>query len=74
MKRLIYIIGGTLLLMVSCTSKKNPNEAMVGDMDSIAVMDLCGLICHRHHPTGKVVLLTSLTARRRKETLAKAKI
>ena len=39
MKRLIYIIGGLLLLMVSCTSKKNPNEAMPVDADSIAVMD-----------------------------------
>ena len=39
MKRLIYIIGGILLFMVSCTSKKSTNEAMAGDMDSIAVMD-----------------------------------
>ena len=39
MKRLIYIIGGTLLLMVSCTSKKSPNEAAPTDADSIAVMD-----------------------------------
>ena len=33
MKRLIYIIGGILLFMVSCTSKKSPNEGMTGDMD-----------------------------------------
>ena len=39
MKRLIYIIGGTLLLMVSCTSKKSPNEAAPTDADRIAVMD-----------------------------------
>lgn len=38
MKRLIYIIGG-LLLMVSCTSRKNSNEAVVSDKDSVAVMD-----------------------------------
>ena len=39
MKRLRYIIGGTLLLMVSCTSKKSPNNANGSDMDSIALMD-----------------------------------
>ena len=38
MKRLIYIIGG-LLLMVSCTSRKSPNDVFFSDMDSIAVMD-----------------------------------
>lgn len=38
MKKLIYIIGG-LLLMASCTSKKSPNITNVSDMDSVAVMD-----------------------------------
>ena len=39
MKRLIYIIGGILLLMVSCTSRKSPDNANISDADSIAVMD-----------------------------------
>ena len=39
MKRVIYIIGGLLLLMVSCTSRKSPNDVYVSDMDSVAVMD-----------------------------------
>jgi hypothetical protein len=38
MKRVIYVIGG-LLLMVSCTSRKNSNDVYVSDMDSAAVMD-----------------------------------
>ena len=38
MKKLIYLIGGLLLLMISCTSKKSPNDAPI-DADSIAVMD-----------------------------------
>ena len=38
MKRVIYVIGG-LLLMVSCTSRKNSNDVYVSDMDSVAVMD-----------------------------------
>ena len=39
MKRLIYIIGGILLLMVSCTSRKSPDNVNISDADSIAVMD-----------------------------------
>ena len=39
MKRLIYIIGRLLLLMISCTSKKSPNGANFSDLDSFAVMD-----------------------------------
>jgi len=39
MKRHIYIIGGLLLLMISCTSKKSPNGANFSDLDSFAVMD-----------------------------------
>ena len=39
MKRLIYIIGGILLFMVSCTSRKSTNDANVCDVDSFAVMD-----------------------------------
>ena len=39
MKRQIFIIGGTLMLMVSCNSGKNPNNAAPSDADCIAVMD-----------------------------------
>ncbi len=39
MKRLLYIIGGLLLLMMSCTSKKSQDVANVSEMDSIAIMD-----------------------------------
>jgi len=38
MKRVIYIIGG-LLLIVACSSRKSPNDVYVSDMDSVAVMD-----------------------------------
>lgn len=38
-KAYIYIIGGILLLMVSCTSRKSPDNANISDADSIAVMD-----------------------------------
>ena len=38
MKRLIYIIGA-LLLMLSCTSRKSPNDVYVSDMDSVAIVD-----------------------------------
>ncbi|MBO6252644.1 MAG: hypothetical protein J6O49_03190 [Bacteroidaceae bacterium] len=39
MKRLIYIIGGFLLFMVSCNSKKSPDNDNISDQDSVAVMD-----------------------------------
>ena len=39
MKRLIYIIGGLLLFMVSCTSRKSANDTNVSDVDNFAVMD-----------------------------------
>ena len=39
MKRIIYIIGGLLILMVSCTSRKSTNDVNVSDVDSFAVMD-----------------------------------
>ena len=39
MRRLVYIIGSLLLLMVSCTSRKTPNEVYVGEVDSTAVID-----------------------------------
>ena len=39
MKRLIYIIGGILLFMVSCISRKSTNAANVSGMDSVAVTD-----------------------------------
>ena len=39
MKRLVYIIGVLLLLIVSCTSKKSPNGTNAVDVDSVAVMD-----------------------------------
>ena len=39
MKRLIYIIGGILLLMVSCTSRKSTNDANISEVDSFAVTD-----------------------------------
>ena len=41
MKRVIYIIGG-LLLIVACSSRKSPNDVYVSDMDSVAVMDSHG--------------------------------
>ena len=39
MKRLLYIIGGLILLMVSCTSKKSQDVANFSDMDSVAAID-----------------------------------
>ena len=39
MKKLIYIIGGLMLLMVSCTSRKSTNGVNVSDVDSFAIMD-----------------------------------
>lgn len=39
MKKLVYIIGFLLLLIVSCTSKKSPNGTNVVAVDSVAVMD-----------------------------------
>ena len=39
MKKRLYIIGGLLLLMMSCTSKKSQDVANFSDMDSIAIMD-----------------------------------
>ena len=39
MRRLVYIIGSLLLLMVSCTSRKAPNEVNVREVDSTAVID-----------------------------------
>ena len=38
MKRVIYIIGG-LLLIVACSSRKSPNDVYVSDMDSVAIVD-----------------------------------
>ena len=49
MKRVIYVIGG-LLLMVSCTSRKNSNDVYVSDMDSVAVMDSMSFDGHRPPP------------------------
>ena len=39
MKSYLYILGILLLYTVSCNSNKSPNDASVGDVDSVAVID-----------------------------------
>ena len=48
--KVLMCLGFTLLFMVSCNSGKSPNEAVLSDADSIAVMDSLGPDS-LHHPS-----------------------